>query len=186
MKIEKLINCIDLIKEDRIKKSAIVLVEMLPDYFFKIAASSTGKYHPNYALGEGGLLRHTKAAVKIANELLNNNSFLNFSEIEKDLCLLSILIHDGLKLGYDEEKWTRFDHPTLIANLISENRNLLFLTDKEIKIVMGAVSAHMGQWNTDFKGNVTLPVPITEIEKFVHMCDFLASRKFIEIDMSDL
>lgn len=186
MKIEKLIKCIDLIKNERIRKSAVVLVELLPDYFFTIAASSTGKYHPNYALGEGGLLRHTKAAVKIANELLNNNSFLNFSETEKDLCLLSIMIHDGLKLGHDEEKWTRFDHPLLIADFVRNNKSLLFLKDEEIEIIASAVSSHMGQWNTDFKGNTTLPIPMSEIDKFVHMCDFLASRKFIEVDMGDL
>ena len=59
-------------KNDDIKKSVAILIEMLPDYFFHEAASSTGKYHPKYALGDGGLLRHTKAAVRIAYELLNN------------------------------------------------------------------------------------------------------------------
>ena len=39
----------------------------LPDYFFEIPASSTGKYHPSYALGTGGLVRHTKAAVLFCN-----------------------------------------------------------------------------------------------------------------------
>ena len=42
---------------------------MLPEYFFEVAASSTGKYHPVYALGVGGLVRHTIAAVEIANEM---------------------------------------------------------------------------------------------------------------------
>lgn len=38
------------------------LLSEVPNYFFEIPASSTGKYHPDYALGKGGLVRHTKAA----------------------------------------------------------------------------------------------------------------------------
>ena len=67
-------NEINYIKNDRIKNSLITMINKLPDYFFLVPASSTGKYHPDYALGEGGLLRHTKAAVRIAHELLINPS----------------------------------------------------------------------------------------------------------------
>ena len=42
------------IKNDRIKRSAEKFLDLLPDYFFTIAASSTGKYHPAFASGEGG------------------------------------------------------------------------------------------------------------------------------------
>ena len=44
------------LKNEDIKKSAMELINLLPDYFFHEAASSTGKYHPKYALGDGGLL----------------------------------------------------------------------------------------------------------------------------------
>ena len=37
------------------------LDEYTPDYFWKIGASSSGKYHPVFSQGEGGLVRHTKA-----------------------------------------------------------------------------------------------------------------------------
>ena len=71
-KKELFIDEINYLKNDDIKKSVAILIEMLPDYFFHEAASSTGKYHPKYALGDGGLLRHTKAACYIAHELLND------------------------------------------------------------------------------------------------------------------
>ena len=61
---------IDYVFNTKLKENLKTLVNLLPDYFFVIEASSTGKYHPSYALGEGGLLRHTKAAVRIAFELL--------------------------------------------------------------------------------------------------------------------
>ena len=50
-------------------------LENVADYFFEVPASSTGKYHPEYSLGRGGLVRHTKAAVKIANNMLQLNMF---------------------------------------------------------------------------------------------------------------
>ena len=65
---------INYIKDEKLRNSLSKLVELLPSYFFKEAASSTGKYHPKYALGEGGLLRHTKAGVRIGYELLNDLS----------------------------------------------------------------------------------------------------------------
>ena len=57
------------IKDENIRKSLEIMINYIPDYFFHIAASSTGKYHPQYALGDGGLIRHTKAAVRMAIEL---------------------------------------------------------------------------------------------------------------------
>ena len=38
----------------------------------------------------------------------------------------------------------------------------------------------MGIWNKDYDGNEVLPVPKTKWENFVHMCDYLASRKCIQ------
>ncbi len=62
---------INYIQNSNIRRSLEIMIEKLPDYFFEVEASSTGKYHPSYALGMGGLLRHTKAAVRIAYELLS-------------------------------------------------------------------------------------------------------------------
>ena len=39
----------------------------------------------------------------------------------------------------------------------------------------------MGPWNTNYKGNEVLPKPKTKYENFVHMCDYLASRKYLNI-----
>lgn len=172
---------IEFIKNDYIKESAYVLVELLPDYFFKIPASSTSKYHPDYASGDGGLVRHTQAAMKIANELLYNNSTYSFTDVEKDLILVAILIHDGFKLGYEESKWTKFDHPLLAAEFVSLNKDKIKLSLVEIDMVKKAISSHMGQWNTSNYDNTALPTPSDGMSKFVHICDFLASRKFIEI-----
>lgn len=41
----------------------------------------------------------------------------------------------------------------------------------------------MGQWTSDYKtGKEVLEKPKTGIQNFIHMCDYLASRKSIEIN----
>lgn len=170
------------IKSDRYKKIAKELVEILPDYFFEVAASSTGKYHPSFSLGEAGLVRHTKVAVRIAKELLDNNSLGHkFTDDEKDLLIISIMIHDGLKHGREESKYTLFDHPIIVCDYIKENKDKLSLNDDEIDFITKVVSSHMGEWNTNQYSDVTLPLPKDKYQRFVHMCDFLSSRKFLDV-----
>ena len=43
-----------MISDDKIRELTKDIINKLPDYFFNVAASSTGKYHPSYALGTGG------------------------------------------------------------------------------------------------------------------------------------
>lgn len=170
------------IKNKRYVENLKVLVEMLPDYFFEIPASSTGKYHPEYSLGKGGLVRHTKAAARIAHELYGTSCVTGiYSDEEKDLMVVALILHDGLKSGEEKEEYTRFDHPILIANFIKKNKDKLTFTDNEIEFLCNVVSSHMGEWNRDINGVEVLPVPKNKYQKFVHMCDFLASRKCLEV-----
>ena len=80
------------IKNESYKNDAMYLIDGLPDYFFEVEAASTGKYHPRYAQGNGGLVRHTKVAVKIAYELLNSIIGDPFKEEEKDLMILALIL----------------------------------------------------------------------------------------------
>ncbi|MBP3635236.1 MAG: HD domain-containing protein [Bacilli bacterium] len=170
------------IKSDRYRKCAKELVELLPDYFFEVSASSTGKYHPSFSLGDGGLVRHTKVAVKIAHELLENNSLGHkFTSDEKDLIIISLMMHDGLKHGIEESKYTVFEHPLIVGNYIKENKDKLTLNDDEIEFITRVISSHMGEWNTNNYSDVVLPLPKDKYQRFVHMCDFLASRKFLDV-----
>lgn len=171
------------IKNERIRKSGKILVDLLPDYFFKIPASSTGKYHPKYTTGEYGLYKHVKAAVRIAKELLVLEMYQKiFNETEIDLIYLAIILHDGLKKGIKEEKYTRFDHPILMADYIMDNKDKIDLTDNELEILTDAIKTHMGQWIYDFKGDKVLDKPTNKVQKFVHLCDFLASRKILNVE----
>lgn len=168
------------IKNNKYVDNLKIMVNLLPDYFFKVPASSTGKYHPDFALNEGGLLRHTKFAARLAYEFYQNEALSDFTDDEKDMMIFALILHDGLKLGIPEEKYTRFDHPILMANYIRDNKDKLTLTDSEIEFIASCIETHMGPWTTDYRGNEVLKKPETKYQKFVHMCDYLASRKFIE------
>lgn len=177
---------INYIKDSRVKESLVYMIEKLPDYFFTIPAASTGKYHPEYAQGDGGLLRHSKAAMRIGYELLSNPAIGDkYTDLEKDLMLMGLLLHDGLKLGRPQEKYTRFDHPILMANFIESEASNLKISKEEVKFVADVIKTHMGVWTTDYNGNEVLEKPKTKYQNFVHMCDYLASRKCILLPFDD-
>ena len=174
------------IKDEKVRESCLTMINLLPEYIFHEAASSTGKYHPKYALGEAGLVRHTKAAVRFAYELLNDPSIGDkYTDKEKDLMIMGLILHDGLKRGLKEEKYTRFDHPILMANYIEDNKDKLTISDKERELVCSVIKTHMGPWTTDYDGNEVLEKPKTKYQNFVHMCDYLASRKAILLEFDD-
>ena len=185
-KIEIFKNEINKISDERLRKNLEIIIDNLPDYFFSIPASSTGKYHPSFTLGESGLVRHSKVAFKIAYDLLSISTFNDdFSPLEKDLLLMSVLIHDGLKKGKIEEKYTRFDHPILMGEYIKELKDKLTLKDDEIEFISDVIKSHMGEWNTNQYSKVILPLPETKYQKFVHRCDYLASRKSLDVRFDD-
>ncbi len=166
------------IYNEDVKESLSYMIDKIPDYFFTIPASSTGKYHPSYATGEGGLLRHTKSAVRMAQELFG---IYKFPQRTKDLIIMALLLHDSLKKGEVEEKYTRFDHPIIAGEYIKKFKNDLKINKEEVDFVSDLIASHMGRFNTSDYSNIILPLPKTVEQKFVHMCDYLASRKVIEI-----
>ena len=96
---------------------------------------------------------------------------------------MALILHDGLKLGLEAEKYTRFDHPLLISKFIMENSQKLTLTADELRTLCSMIETHMGQWTYDpYTKKETLPKPTTELQRFVHMCDYLSSKKFINVE----
>ena len=182
-KIEVYKKEINYVKDASRRKDLKTLISLLPDYFFEIPASSTGKYHPSFALGEGGLVRHTKVAVRIAYELLQNNTVgMKFTDKDKDLIIMALTLHDGLKSGTEHSKYTKFDHPLLVSKMIMENTDKLSLDIDDIRKMCSMIESHMGEWTYDsYQKKEVLPKPKTAEQRFVHMCDFLASRKFLDV-----
>lgn len=179
---------LSLIKNNTIRAIAEYLLSDVPNYFFKIPASSTNKYHPAYSLGEGGLVRHTKSACLFASMLQECWTFEN--SIDFDYAICALIIHDTRKLGMTDkiqEKYTVFEHPLLAKNAVLKayhESELSSVPELETHFVniSNAIASHMGKWNTSkYSPNVILPIPQTNLEKFVHMCDYLASRKELDV-----
>lgn len=178
---------IEYIKNSDYQENLKKLIDGLPDYFFEIEASSTGKYHPGYALGNGGLVRHTKSAVRMGYELLNDPSIGDkYTSREKDLMLIALLLHDGFKCGNPKERYTRADHPLLVGDYIKERQKDLTFSTEDIEFLYDVIASHMGPWNTHpYTKEEILPKPKTRYQNFVHMCDYLASRKFIQVEFDE-
>jgi len=174
-KLETFRTELNLISFPEVRKFTEKCVCNLPDYFFDVAASSTGKYHPKFSLGEGGLVRHTQIACRIANDLFNMEMF-NKLFPEKCYAIAALILHDGVKHGNPKQAYTVHEHPNLASDLIMATAE----TDEEKKIALKIcplVESHMGQWNKNKRSRVALAKPSTPLEKFVHLCDYIASRK---------
>jgi hypothetical protein len=171
-----------LIVDADIRDIATQGVALIPDFFFSLPASSSGKYHPNYALGDGGLYRHVQAAIMICEELLRLEMFSSFSDNEKDLIRASIILHDGWKQGLVRDGHTIFEHPLVAAKALQDGVKIKDgLCKAHLDLICNNIETHMGQWNTGYKGETPLPKPQSKMQKFVHLCDYIASRKFLEV-----
>ena len=149
-------SLLDTFENDDIKNFANECIETIPNYFWDVGASSTGKYH-----------------------CYKND----FTSREIDLLRVAGIMHDSRKSGNDEDyarnKFTRFEHPLLAAN---EIRTIIgFIPEEEVEFVANAIESHMGQWNTDKRSKTVLPLPENKYQKILHLADYLASRKDIEV-----
>lgn len=167
------------IKNQKIKEIVSKVLANVPEYFYVVPASSSGKYHPAFALGDGGLYRHVKAAVRIANHMMSVEQS-QFTQDEKDMIVASLILHDCWKQGEDSKGSTIHEHPVVAARRIKEiMQDETEEVDLFIDKICGNISSHLGQWNISIYSTVILPKPITAMEKFVHICDYMASRKDI-------
>lgn len=151
--------------------------DYVPDYFWTDGASSSGKYHPKMSQGIGGLVRHTKAVVMFAEELLRMSSYAYMKEEYKDFVIAACIIHDTVKYGFGKEidKSEYANHASNAAQSFAEF--CFHNTSYEPHfLLLQAVRSHMGQWSTDKEDR-----PFTSVDRCVHMADYMASRSFIDI-----
>ena len=177
---------IETIENEDIKQFMVEkCMPIINPYFWEVPASSSHKYHPSYAITEPlGLAKHTVALVRILNHMFAVESVgSQFTSRERDLLRVAGLMHDTFKSGtqedYEKNKYTKFDHPMIAAKAVW---NLDGLPEDEKKLLCNAIAAHMGQFNTSSRApGITLPTPQNKYQIILHLADYLASRKDIEI-----
>lgn len=177
-------NELNLINNQDLSGFITKCLEEAPDYFFTMAASTTGKYHPEYCLGDGGLVRHTRAAVKIADDLLRLEMYSKLLPSHDEI-VAALIMHDSVKKGINGSAYTTTDHPLQASKFIRDMADKLNYSNKDqVEFICGLIDSHMGQWNTAPRSTVeVLPKPKTLEQKFVHLCDYLASRKFLTVTL---
>ena len=171
---------LSLIKSESLRRAVYDYMndsDYVPDYFWTDGASASGKFHPKFSHGIGGLVRHTKAVVMFAEELLRMSSYAYMREEYKDFVIAACIIHDTVKYGFDEEidKSAYAEHASNAAQSFKEF--CFHNTQYEPHyLLLQAVRSHMGQWSTDKEDR-----PFTSVDRCVHMADYMASRSFIDI-----
>lgn len=153
------------ITDQKISDFVIDALELYAPYvFFTQPASMSSKYHPNESLGIGGLLRHTKSIVLLAESLF---PLQPFDEYTQDLILAAAYLHDMMKPSTD--------HPIEVRLKLEPLKEEYY---DIYKAVIPLIESHTGQWDNFGK----FPRPRGTAQKFLHMCDLISSQKFIHID----
>ena len=162
--------------EELARMVSLFLEERVPGYFWTDGASSSGKYHPQFSQGKGGLVRHTKAGVLFAEELLRMSSYSFMREDHKDFVIAACILHDTIKYGFNENI-DKAEYKNHAKNAAYAFRMFCLEHDYQpSEYLLGAIRSHMGQWSTDKDDK-----PFTPIDRCVHMADYMASRSFIDI-----
>ena len=158
-----------------------------PRCFWTMPASTTGKHHPSFSQGEGGLLRHTRMVVRVARDLLDMQGVPEGDQ-RYSLIVSAALLHDCCKKS-DDELYTAWDHPLRARQLIVRVAEeacrpacpAYTLAPELLNTLGELVSRHMGRWNTSRYSPIQLPLPRTGLERMLHTADFLASRKYLHL-----
>ena len=151
--------------------------ECVGEWFWKSGASSSGKYHPEFAKGEGGLVRHTRAVVMVCDELLRMSSYAYMKDEYKDYAIMACLLHDTNKYGSanEEDKECYAQHGAIAAESVN-NAWRFFFYEPAPDLLKMAIRSHMGQWVEDKDDR-----PFTNLDRLVHLSDYIASRSFWDI-----
>jgi len=170
---------VDKIVDSTLKETALKIVEDVPEYFWNLPASSTGKYHPQCDLGAGGLVRHSIMTAIIAYDLVIAEIFVEDTQINRDLAIFTGLFHDILKYG-ENSTFTEFTHPIMSGIFVKDRLKSSNVNEDLSKIICNAIYSHMGKWNTsNYNPGIKLDVPITSFQKLIHTADYMSSRTYI-------
>lgn len=165
---------LSMIQNVEIREQTAKLIKLFPSYFWSSKSSSTGKYH---AIGES-LFTHTCRDVKVFNDIAHLEQF-GLTQEEIDYGIAALIIHDSFKYGIEKHEYTQHEHPLIAADFVMSNAS----DDHYACIVANAIASHSGEWTKSKYSKVELPKPETMLEKVVHLADYIASRRYINVDL---
>jgi hypothetical protein len=181
-KLKLFVNELNYIKSVNLKKFAEEIIANAEDWFFIEPASTSGKYHPKFSLGDGGLMRHTRCVAYWATAMAES---FNMSQEDSDLLVIAALAHDIKK--HDNNGVFLRNHPLLASDYVSKIKEKFTedeITNEQVQKICRAVAAHMGKWEgtrewVKDESKELFPMPSTDFEKALQAADYIASRKVI-------
>lgn len=177
---------IDSIENSDLQELCVSILNDFPDYIWEVPASSSGKFHPIQDLGEGGLIRHQICVARICNYILNLEQYRRrIASRQRDCMRIACLCHDGRKSGLENSGHTVHEHPILMGDVVISKKDEFPELIDELEIIRDCIYSHSGQWTTSKYSDVILPEPITEMQELVHLSDYIASRKDIEMQFDN-
>ena len=179
------------IHDSSIRDFVIAVFELIcPKYFWTVAASTTGKYHPLVSIGRHGLIRHVKLAV-YWGELF----CLMHDDISEEMTcqvIASLLIHDILKNGkvltaggMPKHREITRTHGVDLAKELKRNKQKLIkasgISFRSFRRITRGVGGHMGKWTSDKYPKYrteAIPNKLDQlVAEIVHMADFTSAQK---------
>lgn len=175
-----------LIQDEEIRNFVIVVFKRFtPDYFWTVPCSTSGKYHPQISLGEGGLVRHVKLAVWWGIELMRTLPHFDDQPEKKDVVVAALLLHDLKKNGeaLDPRGYPTLENATAVHGVYLADQVLRDLCSsygpegepipEKFELVVDGIRYHMGRWTEGF-----IPEHLDVVtNQVVHLADYCASRK---------
>lgn len=158
---------VELIEDDELRRETkSALARGVPDYFWKVPATSSGHYHNPFTRQRYGLWIHTKMVFTAYERMVRSYVEQGLvTEYEADCGRAAVLLHDVLKYGhgYEEGDGTKNNHDKMAGHWLRQNSDLP-------SDVIHAVEAHNGPY---YDG----PEPRTDLAQLVHQADMMASTK---------
>lgn len=174
---EQLLEEISTITNDELKMFVNRAISKAPETFWTIPASSTGKHHPEQSNGEGGLVRHILAGLYFIREICI--PYAATAE-EKDACIAAMILHDVGKAIAEPHDIVWSTQLRWLAGACTE--------ESLISKAIDGVRWHMGPWSTGAtmchyaeRGPKVFPQDFSRIEQIVHLADYAASRKRVNM-----
>lgn len=176
-------DCLELIESQKIRAFTKTALELAPSQFWTAPSSSSGKYHPPEDQVEGGIIVHSRKAVRVALDLFRFFNIIN--QLAKDKVISACILHDIQKNGTPWGENTNYEHGPIAAKYLTkiakDNTKNNFLDENLLDIIM-LVKNHMGLWNKPYAtsalktGSELSQKAILYL--IVQMADYWASRKW--------
>jgi putative nucleotidyltransferase with HDIG domain len=149
---------LSLISDIKVKEDTERCLDTVHECHLYRPASSSFKYHPDWACGRGGLILHSKGVVRLTLTMLNVVGV----DYPRDYFISAGILHD-LGKYWDGRPFSCKEHAGIMASTMET-----IGCESEI---IGLVRHHMGEFCADLFG-----LPINEEERLFHLADYLVSR----------